>query len=245
MRPNGSQHWIGCSNELMYLGPKFLQWGHSVTAVLLSLSIPGQDHFSCSFSRVWSHPKCPFSSCASAASLVLSVLGAHSTFATLSVAFVHTCHSLSPLIMKFVALCLALRLVWMSGMSWFVSASTTSLSQGLSANRSRSCACSLASVAPLSCMMSFVMPWLSWLASQSGRTDQSAPSLPSPSPLASDHFLLMASTTTLVTPGRCQMSVMFLLVIDSSHLACVEFCLFLSRTSRSAWQSVSISIGDP
>src|SRR6266481_7586128 len=242
MRSNGSWHRISFSNELMYLGPKFLQQGHSVTAVFLSLSIPGQNHFSRSFSRMWSHPKCPFSSCASAASLALSILGAHSTFTTLSVAFIRTFYSLSPLIMKFVALCLALHLVRMLGMSWFVSASTTSLSQGSSANCSHSCACSLASVAPLSCMMSFVMPWL---ASQSGQTDQSAPSLPSPSPLVSDHFLLMASATTLVTPGRCQMSVMFLLVIDSSHLACIEFCLFLSRTSRSAWQSVSISIGDP
>src|SRR6266481_933955 len=132
MRSNGSRHQISCSNELMYLGPKFLQQGHSVTAVLLSLSILGQNHFSCSFSHMWPHLKCPFSLCASAASLALSVLGAHSTFATLSMAFVRTCHSLTPSIMKFVALCLALRLVRMSGMSWFVSALTTSMSQGSS-----------------------------------------------------------------------------------------------------------------
>src|SRR6266481_2340617 len=41
------------------------------------------------------------------------------------------------------------------------------------------------------------------------------------------------------------MSTMFLHMIDSSHLACVALCFLLSRTSCSAWQSVSISIGDP
>src|SRR6266481_3590287 len=37
---------------------------------------------------------------------------------------------------------------------------------------------------------------------------------------------------------------MFLHVIDSSHLVCVALCLLFSSTSRSAWQSVSISICD-
>src|SRR6266481_7519437 len=98
---------IGWSSELMNLGLKFLHRGHSVMASLLSLSIPGQNHFSCNLSLVWSHPKWPFSSCTLSASQIPSVLGTHSTLAVLSFAFVRTHHSFPLSIMKFIMQCLA------------------------------------------------------------------------------------------------------------------------------------------
>ena len=137
MRLNGSLRLIGRRSELMCLGPKFLQHEHSVMAVLLSLSIPGQNHLSRSFSLVWSHPKWPFSSWVFAASSTCFVFGTHSTHVALSVAFVCVYHSLPSSMVKFIAQCLARYLVQMSGMSWFVSNSTTSLSHGSSAN----CSC--------------------------------------------------------------------------------------------------------
>src|SRR6266481_6288237 len=100
--------------------------------------------------------------------------------------------------MKFITQCLAEHLVCILGMSQFVRASTTLLSHGLSANHSCNCAYSSVSWALCICMMSLVIPWMS---SQSGQMDQSTPSLLLLGPLASNHFLLMASATTLVTPG--------------------------------------------
>src|SRR6266481_4803055 len=222
--------------------PKFLHRVHSAIASLLSRSIPGQNHLSWSLSCIWSHPKCPFSSCIFIARLKPFVCETHSTCVTRSFAFVHICQSLPFSIAKLRALCLALWWVQMSGMSLFVSASTMSLSHGSSVNCS--CRLSNSSACPdvVTCIMSLLIPLL---ASQSGQTDQSAPSLSLLGPFALAHFLLIASATTLVTPGRCCMSMMFLHTIDSSHLACVTLCFLLSRTSHSAWQSVSISIGDP
>src|SRR6266481_9711871 len=166
----------------------------------------------------------------------------HSTFATQSFAFVLIHQSLPSLIAKLSTRCLALHWVWMSGMFPLVSASTTSVSHGSSANSWHSLVCSAVSVISAICIMSLTMPDV---ASQSGQTNQLAPSLLWPGPLVSDHFRLMASATTFMTPGRCLMSMMFRQTIDSSHLACVELCFLLSRTSHSTWQSVSISIGDP
>src|SRR6266481_3050745 len=59
-------------------------------------------------------------------------------------------------------------------------------------------ACSPMSVTSATCIMSLTMPDA---ASQSGWTDQLTPSPSWPGPLASDHFQLMASATTFVTPG--------------------------------------------
>ena len=117
MRSNDSLHLIGHRSELMCLGPKFLQHEHSVMTALLSLSIPSQNHLSHSFSLVWSHPKWPFSSWVFAASSTHFVFGMHSTHVALSVAFMHVYHSLPSSMVKFIAQCLARRLVWMSGMS--------------------------------------------------------------------------------------------------------------------------------
>src|SRR6266481_4700317 len=177
---------IGWSSELMNLGLKFLHRGHFVTASLLSLSIPGQNHFSCNLSLVWSHPKWSFSLCTLSTSWIPSVLGTNTTLPILSFAFIWTHHSFLLSIMKFITWCLAQHLVCILGMSWFVRASTTSLSHGLSANHSCNCVYSSGSWALCICMMSLVIPWL---ASQSGQTDQSALLLLLPGPLASDHFL--------------------------------------------------------
>src|SRR6266481_10169040 len=226
----------------MNCGPKFLHLGHAVTASLLSRSIPGQNHLSCNLSRVWSHPKWPFCSCTFDASLTPSVRGMHSTRATRSLAFVQIRQSQPSWIEKLRAQCLAWQRVRMSCMSLPVRASTTSLSQGSSANCLHNVVCSSMSFAVLICIMSFMMPEL---ASQLGWTDQLTPSSVCSRSLASNHFWLMASATTFVIPGRCRMSTMFLHVIDSSHRACVALCFLFRSTSRRAWQSVSISIGDP
>src|SRR6266481_2639708 len=130
----------------------------------------------------------------------------------------------------------------MSRMSPPVRASTTLLSQGSSANFLCNVVCSSMSFAVLICIMSFVMPKL---ASQLGWTDQLAPSSVCSRSLASDHFQLMALATTFVIPGQCHMFMMFLHVMDSSHHACVVLCFLFRSTSRSTWQSVLISIGDP
>src|SRR6266481_8217172 len=188
---------MGLSKELMYCGPKFLQWEHSATTALLSLSIPGQNHLSCNLRRVWSHPKWPFCSWVFAASLNPSALGTHSTFATQSFAFILMRHSLPSWIVKLSARCLALHRVLMSGMSPLVSASMTSLSHRSSENSWRNLVCSSVSVVTVTCIMSLMMPDA---ASQSCWTDQLAPSSLWLGPLASDHLRLMASTTTLVTP---------------------------------------------
>src|SRR6266481_2378714 len=232
---------MGLSRELMYCGPKFLQREHSATTALLSLSIPGQNHLSCNLRHVWSHPKWPFCSWVFAASLNPSALGTHSTFATWSFAFVLMHHSLPSWIIKLSARCLALRRVLMSSMSPLVSASMTSLSHGSSENSWHNLVCSSVSIVTVTCIMSLTMPDA---ASQSGRTNQLAPLSLWLGPLASDHLWLMASATMLATPGQCLMSVMCWQTMDSSHLVCVELCFLLSRTSHSAWQSVSISIGD-
>src|SRR6266481_5903010 len=233
---------MGCSSEFMNCGTKFLHWEHSATASLLSRSIPGQNHWSCSLSHVWSHLKWPLSAWVLVVSSNPFTAGSHSNLAARSFAFVHIRHSLPPSIVKLSAWCHALRLVHMSGMSQFVSAFMTSLSHGSSAN----CLCMSANLSvscpAASCIMSLTTPLL---ASQSGRTDHSAPSLSLLGPRASDHLRLIASATTFVTPGQCLMSTMFQQVIDSSHRAWVELCFLLRRTSRRAWQSVSISIGDP
>src|SRR6266481_8887965 len=126
----------------------------------------------------------------------------------------------------------------MSPSSLSVSALTTSLSHRSSLKCSHISACT--SALPM-CMMSFTIPL--W-ASQLGCTVQSAPSLPVLGPLTSNHFQLIASATTLETPGQCHISMMFLHVIDSSHLVWVALCLLFSSTSCSAWQSVSFSICD-
>src|SRR6266481_3490244 len=231
-------HFIGCRSAFVCFRPKFLHCGHSVIVSWVSLSIPGQNHLSWSLSFVWSQPKWPFSMCVCIASRRPSVLGTHSTHAVRSLALVRVRHSLPSSIAKLRARCLALRHERMSPSSPSVSASTTSLSHGSSLKRSHISAC--ASASPM-CMMSFTIPL--W-ASQSGRTVQSALSSPVLGPLASDHFRLIASATTLETPGRCRISTMFLHVINSSHLAWVALCLLFRSTSRSAWQSVSISICD-
>src|SRR6266481_9352043 len=168
--------------------PKFLHRVHSAIASLLSRSIPGQNHLSWSLSHIWSHLKCPFSSCVFIARLKPFICETHSTRATRSFAFIHMCQSLPFSIAKLRALCLALRWVRMSSMSLFVSASTTSLSHGLSANCSCRLADSSACPAVVTCIMLLLMLLL---ASQSGRTDQSAPSLSLLGPFASAYFLLI------------------------------------------------------
>src|SRR6266481_9429669 len=75
-----------------------------------------------------------------------------------------------------------------------------------SANSWHSSACSPVFVASATCIMSLTIPDA---ASQSGQSDQLAPSPSWPGPLASDHLRLMASATTFDMPGRCLMSVMF------------------------------------
>src|SRR6266481_8386113 len=119
----------------------------------------------------------------------------------------------------------------MSSMSALISASTTSRSHGSSANCSRNLVCSLSVDMAIICITSFVMLEL---ASQSGCTDHSDPSLSCLTSLALAHLQLMASATTFVTPGRCHTSVMFRQVMDSSHLVCVALCHFLSSTSHRA-----------
>src|SRR6266481_7132825 len=144
----------------MNCGPKFLHLGHAVTASLLSRSIPSQNHLSCNLSHVWSHPKWPFCSCTFDTSLTPSVHGMHSTCATRSLAFVRIRQSQPSWIEKLRARCLARRCVWMSCMSPPVRASTTSLSQGLSANCLCNVVCLSISFAVLICIISFVMPEL-------------------------------------------------------------------------------------
>src|SRR6266481_2053320 len=222
------RHFIGCRSTFVCFQPKFLHCGHSVIVSRVSLSIPGQNHLSWSLSFVWSQPKWPFSTCVCIASRRPSVLGTHSTHAIRSLALVRVCHSLPSSIAKLREWCLALCRERMSPSSLSVSTSTTSLSHGSSLKRSHIYAC--ASASPM-CMTSFTIPL--W-ASQSGRTVQSAPSLPVLGPLASDHFQLIVSATTLETPGQCQISTMFLHVIDSSHLAWVVLCLLFSSMSHSA-----------
>src|SRR6266481_7788354 len=136
--------------------PKFLHLGHAVMASLLSRSIPGQNHLSCNLSRVWSHPKWLFYSCTFDVSLTPSVRGMHSTHATQSLAFVRICQSQLSWFEKLRAQCLAWRHVQMSCMSPPVRASTTSLSQGSSANWMCNVVCSSMSFAVLICIMSFV-----------------------------------------------------------------------------------------
>src|SRR6266481_6048744 len=213
----------------MSCGPKFLQRRHLATASLLSLSMPGQNHLLCSRSHVWSQPKWPFHLCTSVTRLSPSSFDTHSTRATQSFAFVWMCHNLPSWIAKLSTQCLALRRALMSGMSAFVSASTTSQSHGSSVNCSHNLVCSSSVDMVVICITSFVMLEL---ASQSGHTDHSNPSLSCLASLALAHLWLMASATTFVTPGWCRMSVMFQQVMDSSHLACVTLCHFLSSTSR-------------
>src|SRR6266481_6221065 len=182
---------MGLSRELMYCGPKFLQREHSATTALLTLSIPGQNHLSCNLRRVWSHLKWPFCLWVFATSLNPSALGTHSTFSTWSFAFVLMCHSLPSWIVKLSARCLALCRALMSGMSPLVSASTTSLSHGSSENSWHNLVCSSVSVVTVTCIMLLTMPDAT---SQSGWTDQLAPSSLWLGPLTSDHLWLMAST---------------------------------------------------
>src|SRR6266481_839108 len=231
--------FIGCRSAFMCFRLKFLHCGHSIIVSRVSLSIPGQNHLSWSLSFVWSQPKWPFSMCVCIASRCPSVLGTHSTHAVWSLALVWVRHSLPSSIAKLRAQCLALHCEQMSPSSLSVSTSTTLLSHGSSLKRSHIAACTSAS--PM-CMMSFTIPL--W-ASQSGHTIQSALSLPVLGPLASDHFRLIVSAMMLETPGRCQISTMFLHVINASHLAWVALCLLFRSTSCSAWQSDSISICDP
>ena len=88
--------------------------------------------------------------------------------------------------------------------------------------------------------MSLVMPVL---ASQSSLTVHSCPSPSSYGKLT--NFRLNPSATWFSFPGRCRTSVMSWSRITSLHLACVELTLSLRRWSRSAWQSVLISTGNP
>src|SRR6266481_9818711 len=189
---------MGCSSEFMNCGPKFLHWEHSAMASLLSWSIPGQNHWSCSLSHVWSHPKWPLSAWVLVVSSKPFTAGTHSTLATRSFAFVRIRHSLPPSIVKLSAWCHALHLVHMSGMSQFISAFTTSLSHGSSAN----CSCMSANLSvshpAASCIMLLTTPLL---ASQSSQMDHSAPSRSLLGPHASDHLQLIASATMFVTPG--------------------------------------------
>src|SRR6266481_3192068 len=144
----------------MNCGPNFLHQVHSAIASLLSWSIPGQNYLLWSLSCIWSHPKCPFSSCVFIARSKPFVCKTHFTCATQSFAFVHICQSLPFSIVKLRALCLTLQWVRMSGMSLFVSVLMTSLSHGSSANCSYRLADSSACPDVVTCIMLLLIPLL-------------------------------------------------------------------------------------
>ena len=92
----------------------------------------------------------------------------------------------------------------------------------------------------LTSMTSFLMPWV---ASQSARTDQLEPSFVERRRFC--HIQLRPSATAFSTPGRCRISIMLCARIDSFHLLWCVLIFSFSRQSRNAWQSVSISMGEP
>jgi hypothetical protein len=94
-----------------------------------------------------------------------------------------------------------------------------------------------------SCEMLSMSLTIPCAASQFGSTDQFEPSVGVHS--WSSHILLRPSATGFSTPGQWQMAIMLYDSIDSFQRLWWTLIFSCIRQSRSAWQSVSISTGDP